>query len=334
MKLLILLAAVIGALAIHPDALERQRIINEVNSDPTSTWTAGVNPKFADSTYDHVKSLCGVLPGGPEYPPEREFTEDELNMAVPDDFDAREQWPHCPSLTELRDQSSCGSCWAMGGIAAATDRVCIQTNGTVKDRLSAEDLVGCCRTCGMGCNGGYPSAVWSWFKNTGVVTGGEYHNYTWCSAYSLAKCDHHCTGKYGPCPSSEYPTPKCPRACDSQSSYRVAFSDDKHKFKTDYSVRGVAKIQKDLMTHGPGEVSFTVYADFEAYTGGVYQHKTGSQLGGHAVKFIGWGVDAGTPYWWVANSWNEDWGEKGFFRIIRGQDECGIESSYVTGDYK
>jgi cathepsin B len=88
------------------------------------------------------------------------------------------------------------------------------------------------------------------------------------------------------------------------------------------------------MTNGPGEVSFTVYADFEAYTGGVYEHKTGSQLGGHAVRFIGWGVDAGTPYWTVANSWNEDWGEKGFFRIVRGKNECGIEASYVTGMYK
>jgi len=228
---LLLIVLVACCFAIHPDVLERERIIEDVNSDPTSTWTAGVNPKFKDSTYDHVRQLCGVLPGGPEYPPERKF---EAATTIPDAFDARTEWPHCPSLTELRDQSACGSCWAMGGIAAATDRLCIQTNGTVKDRLSAEDLVGCCRTCGMGCNGGYPSAVWSWFKNTGVVTGGEYNNFTWCSAYSLKKCDHHCTGKYGPCPSAEYPTPKCPRACDSQSSYKVSFSADKHKFKSDF----------------------------------------------------------------------------------------------------
>eukprot|EP00463_Aulacantha_scolymantha_P002930 TRINITY_DN368_c0_g1_i2.p1 TRINITY_DN368_c0_g1~~TRINITY_DN368_c0_g1_i2.p1 ORF type:complete len:244 (+),score=48.45 TRINITY_DN368_c0_g1_i2:56-787(+) len=183
MVLLILLA--VGCVALHPDAEERQRIIDLVNNDPTSTWTAGINPKFENSTYDHVRQLCGVLPGGPAYPPEREFEQWELDLEVPDAFDAREQWPQCTSLLELRDQSACGSCWAMGGIAAATDRVCIQTNGTVKDRLSAEDLVGCCHSCGMGCNGGYPSAVWSWFKNTGVVTGGEYHDYKWCSAYSL-----------------------------------------------------------------------------------------------------------------------------------------------------
>jgi cathepsin B len=29
-------------------------------------------------------------------------------------------------------------------------------------------------------------------------------------------------------------------------------------------------------------------------------------------------------YWLVANSWNEDWGSNGFFKIQRGNDECGI----------
>jgi len=40
---------------------------------------------------------------------------------------------------------------------------------------------------------------------------------------------------------------------------------------------------------------------------------------------------AGTPYWLVANSWNYDWGDKGTFKILRGQDHCGIESGVVAG---
>ena len=44
---------------------------------------------------------------------------------------------------------------------------------------------------------------------------------------------------------------------------------------------------------------------------GVYQHVTGGVLGGHAVKMLGWGVEDGTPYWIVANSWNTDWGDNG-----------------------
>lgn len=71
---------------------------------------------------------------------------------------------------------------------------------------------------------------------------------------------------------------------------------------------------------------------------GVYQHVSGDELGGHAVKLIGWGVDKTTgtdvPYWIVANSWNNDWGENGFFRILRGSDECGIEDSAVAGKFQ
>jgi len=85
------------------------------------------------------------------------------------------------------------------------------------------------------------------------------------------------------------------------------------------------------MEKGSISVAFTVYEDFETYSSGIYQHKTGRSLGGHAVKLVGWGEENGTPYWTIVNSWNEAWGEKGLFRIIRGQNECGIENQAVAG---
>lgn len=51
------------------------------------------------------------------------------------------------------------------------------------------------------------------------------------------------------------------------------------------------------------------------------------------VQIMGWGTENGTDYWLVANSWNEDWGDKGTFKILRGQNECGIESQVVAGKY-
>lgn len=44
---------------------------------------------------------------------------------------------------------------------------------------------------------------------------------------------------------------------------------------------------------------------------GVYQHVSGSALGGHAIKMLGWGEEDGVPYWLCANSWNTDWGDNG-----------------------
>lgn len=63
----------------------------------------------------------------------------------------------------------------------------------------------------------------------------------------------------------------------------------------------------------------------------MYQHVKGAELGGHAIRILGWGVENGTPYWLIANSWNSDWGDKGTFKILRGKDHCGIEGSIVAG---
>jgi cathepsin B len=45
---------------------------------------------------------------------------------------------------------------------------------------------------------------------------------------------------------------------------------------------------------------------------------------------VGWGVEDGVKYWKVANSWNPHWGEAGYFRIVRGVNEGGIESQVVA----
>ena len=82
---------------------------------------------------------------------------------------------------------------------------------------------------------------------------------------------------------------------------------------------------------GPFEVAFTVYGDFPTYKSGVYVQTNNTELGGHAVRVVGWGTLDGVAYWKIANSWNTDWGLKGYFLIKRGVDECGIEDSGSAG---
>lgn len=64
---------------------------------------------------------------------------------------------------------------------------------------------------------------------------------------------------------------------------------------------------------------------------GIYVHKSGwYPLGAHAVKLVGWGIENDTRYWHVENSWGKHWGEKGYFRIRRGSNECSFENNIIV----
>ncbi|KAK7091125.1 cathepsin B-like [Littorina saxatilis] len=333
MKVLVLVA-LLGAVYAAPKSkvpdfglLTDEEIvyINKVQS----SWKAGRNfhPDFP------VKKLMGV-----DYDASLKFTletmpvkESFTGMDLPDTFDARTKWTNCPTLKEVRDQGACGSCWAFGAVEAMSDRICIASNGASNAHLSAEDLMSCCRTCGNGCNGGFPAGAWSFFDRDGVVTGGQYNSKQGCLPYEIPSCDHHVVGKKSPC-TGDAKTPRCEKKCE--ANYNQTFEADKHYGKRSYMVRGEQKIMEELYTNGPVEAAFTVYADFPQYKSGVYKHTSGSALGGHAVKILGYGTENGDKYWLVANSWNPDWGDSGFFKILRGTDECGIEGQIVAGEPK
>jgi cathepsin B len=321
--LLCIVGVCLAAPAIH------QSLIDEVNN-ANAGWTAGVNCKFQEMSLDEVKPFLGVRADS-----DKKWAELPLQAAWPnaeaplDDFDARTKWPKCTSIGEVRDQAACGSCWAFGAVEAMTDRHCIASNATKMPHLSAEDMNSCCSSCGFGCEGGYPSAAWQYWVSQGVVDGGNYNSKDGCFPYSIPNCDHHCTGKYQPC-GDIVPTPSCSKQCQNGKQWAAS----KLFGSRAYGVSGVPNIQKELQTNGPVEAAFTVYQDFLTYKSGVYSHTSGSQLGGHAVKILGWGTEGGKDFWLVANSWNEDWGDKGYFKILRGKNECGIEGQIVAGTPK
>jgi cathepsin B len=84
------------------------------------------------------------------------------------------------------------------------------------------------------------------------------------------------------------------------------------------------------MTYGSVVATFYVYEDFYSYTSGIYQHTTGNYVGMHAVRITGWGTYNGVNYWEVANSWGTNWGESGWFYIVRGTNDCSFENDIVA----
>lgn len=331
--------------AVDSDA-HRQDIVAKVNTDPNSTWKAVYPPidRFKGKTYEVLASLAGVLGGDPYenaagLPIRKlsDFTDAFGTHDIPVDFDAVSAWPQCPIIAEIRDQSACGSCYAVSAASAATDRFCIHHNGTVSDRLSDVDLMSCCFTCkgsNGGCFGGTPSHCWDYMTEQGIASGGKYLDNTKCLAYPFPPCDHHVSGTHGTCSDTPYNAPTCFWACDSNATGKVTYDDDQaaHKFATSYKVdNNVEAIQRDILAHGPSQASMYLVPSFEVYKSGVYTTTDTKYIGAHAVKIMGWGVDSGASYWLVANSWNTEWGEGGRFRIARGTNVLAIEAGVVSG---
>lgn len=299
--------------ATHPFATVS--MVQKINSAQRD-WVASLESPTASMTREQFRGLLGARSHDGMLP-EKMFTSAELRD-TPEAFDSREKWPHCKSMTMIRDQASCGSCWAFGAVESISDRECVKYGYDII--VSAEDMLACSN--GGSCNGGYDIMAYNYWKKTGVVT-------EKCRPYSIPWCDHHIENSSNPCPKGMSPTPKCPNECVEGSG--LVWANDKHKAESIYSVRGEANMMAEISTNGPCEGSFTVYDDFAIYKSGIYHHVSGSYEGGHAIKILGYGAENGVKYWICANSWNEHWGENGYFRIRRGHNDCGIENSITCG---
>mmetsp|Transcript_28792 Transcript_28792/g.38397 ORF Transcript_28792/g.38397 Transcript_28792/m.38397 type:complete len:409 (+) Transcript_28792:21-1247(+) len=300
--------------------------IETVNSNPSSTWVAGVNNKFEGASLKEIKSLMGTIVD-PDWTITLRPRDSPMLTAddLPESFDSREAWPECESvINHVRDQSNCGSCWAHGTTEALNDRICISTGGNFTTLLSVADTTACCNflQCqSMGCNGGQVGSPWGWFKSKGVVSGGDFGSSGTCYNYTMEQCAHHVDSKTLPlCDDVKKVAPTCSKTCPDESS--LSYDDDKHFSASSYGLRGVDDIKADIQKYGTVTSAFTVYEDFLTYKSGVYQHSTGSALGGHAIKTIGWGTENGEDYWLCVNSWNNTWGDEGTFKIKMG--DCGI----------
>lgn len=307
--------------------------IEHVNSNPHSNWVAGVNKKFDGASIKEIKSIMGTIVD-PDWTIQMHPRGDARLVTddFPAEFDARTAWPECESvINHVRDQSNCGSCWAHGTTEALNDRICIATKGDFTTLLSVSDTTACCnflKCSSMGCNGGQVGTPWKWFSNTGVVTGGDFGTTGTCYNYTMEQCAHHVDSKTLPsCDDVKQVAPTCNNTCVDDDTRK--YGDDKHFSESSYGIRGIENIKAEIQQYGTVTAAFTVYEDFLTYKSGVYSHQTGSALGGHAIKTIGWGTENGEDYWLCVNSWNNTWGDNGTFKIKMG--DCGINGQMHAG---
>ncbi|WP_410317793.1 C1 family peptidase, partial [Klebsiella pneumoniae] len=191
MKVL-LLCALVAAASAALDPLSDEFL--ELLQSKQMTWTPGRNfPKKTSKEFLQTLACIHKNPNTPKLPLKK--TAPTTGLSVPVSFDAREQWPLCESIKEVRDQGNCGSCWAVAAAGVMTDRTCIDTNATVIFRYSSEDVAACCTECGLGCYGGDEDCVLRHWVEHGYVSGGRYNSNEGCQPYSVEECEHHMVGE-------------------------------------------------------------------------------------------------------------------------------------------
>ena len=178
---------------------------------PFEVYEPEENP-FRDYTEEQIRDLFTVQL---DYPEGIEVGEEEDD--APESFDFRTQWPDC--VGEIRNQASCGSCWAFSGAVAFQQRLCIA--GGDKVVLSPQDSVSCDKA-NLRCQGGYLSRTWNYYKTIGLVTEN-------CFPYTSQKGT----------------VEACITECKDGSEWK------KYKISDYSSFRGVAAIRNEIVAHGP-----------------------------------------------------------------------------------
>lgn len=106
MQKLAILCVVFFAAFASAELFQQQDLVDHINSIK-STWKAGVNKRFEGVDMDVIRHQMGLWKVDTSKLPVKQITP----MEVPDTFDARTQWSACATISEVRDQGSCGSCW-------------------------------------------------------------------------------------------------------------------------------------------------------------------------------------------------------------------------------
>eukprot|EP00931_Biecheleriopsis_adriatica_P078734 TRINITY_DN52156_c0_g1_i1.p1 TRINITY_DN52156_c0_g1~~TRINITY_DN52156_c0_g1_i1.p1 ORF type:complete len:491 (-),score=131.68 TRINITY_DN52156_c0_g1_i1:151-1572(-) len=245
---------------------------------------------FADLSPEEFSQRHGLLA--------ENFVADE-NVEILDtaDLPSSIDWVEKGAVNPVKNQGTCGSCWAFSTVANIEGAGFVTTGKLVS--LSEQELVDCDKNGDHGCQGGLPAnAFQDMIKNS---LGLELE--------------------------TKYPYKGRNGACAAQAPQEVAFIKGYKQISTDED-----QIAAALVQHGPLSIGLNA-GPMQWYMGGIahpFKLLCNPKKIDHGVAIVGFGAEGSKKYWKIRNSWGTSWGEQGYYRIIRGVGACGMNSMVTT----
>jgi len=88
----------------------------------------------------------------------------------------------------------------------------------------------------------------------------------------------------------------------------------------------------NYVKHTPMMTSIFASSDFLDYGGGVHVLSDCNKDDGHAMLLVGHGREDGKEYWLFRNSYSVGWGEKGYYKLAKKSDpKCIFREAYAIG---
>lgn len=207
-------------------------------------------------------------------------------------------WCNRNGCTPIRNQGSCGSCWAFSTVSTFESLLRIQTG---RSRNLSEQYLVSCNSNGWGCNGGWFAHDYHWWKKvSGENQAGAVNESTKPYTARDTRCN----------------PPNAKTARLSGWSY-VGSSG---------GVPSTSAIKNAIYNHGPVAAAVCSNSAMGSYRGGVFSGPSCSGVN-HAINIVGWNDDGG--YWIMRNSWGTGWGENGYMRIKYGTSRIGYAANYA-----
>eukprot|EP00347_Sterkiella_histriomuscorum_P014682 403359950 len=267
--------------------------VNSTSKVPTSTSVtiaSSINTNITNS----VTTSTGSLGLKELVKPAANLTGSELKLPVNLD------WRFSNIVTTVKDQGSCGSCYAFSALANVESLLLQRSQSKYKSvDLSEQQIVDCtARGYGnSGCRGGDMMNVFEYLRTWESMTEGS------------------------------YPYIGKDQRCKFDLNTGVTLVEDYYFFQT-YNPDDI----KEFVARFPVTVGLDASSSyFRFYSSGIITTtKCGTGLN-HAVLIIGYGNEGGIDYWLIKNQYGIKWGERGFAKIMRSADQgiCGL-NQYVV----